>query len=118
MNKRIGTYSWWCLRHYGEYVHLIKFDLDRRFKEAGAFSAKVNLPAVVDEGYVLYPPRRSQFVQTAAGRWIAQTAVEAAIAANRWGILAEGYFRPNTLSWTDEREIAFIQQLNQRILNS
>ena len=117
-NLDVERYDWWCFRHYSEYVKLIKFDLERRFKEAGDFSAKVNLPAVVDEGYVLYPPRRSLFVQTAAGRWIAQTAVEAAIAADHWGILTEGYFRPNTLSWIDKREIAFIQQLNQRILKS
>jgi len=117
-NLDVERYDWWCLRHYGEYVPLMEFDLQQRFRAAGDFSAKVDLPAVVDEGYVLYPPRRSHFVQTAAGRWIARTAVESAIAANHWGILAEDYFRPNTLSWNDEREIASIRELNQRIIES
>ncbi|MHB0859155.1 MAG: hypothetical protein ACYC5M_16505 [Anaerolineae bacterium] len=114
-NVDVNKYDFWCLRHFGEYAESMRYQLQERFREAGEVARRVGLPAVVDEGYVLYPPRKSQFVDTAAGRWIAQTAVEAALANDHWGVLPDGYFRPNTINWNDQRQVAFIRDLNRTI---
>ena len=111
-------YDWYCLRHYSEYVEWIKAELKSRMKMAGDFAKEADLPLVVDEGYNFYPPLNSQYIQTAAGRWVFQTAVEEATANNHWGIMPTGYFRPNTPGWADERQCAFVRTLNQRILES
>ncbi|MBM3189591.1 MAG: hypothetical protein FJZ90_12810, partial [Chloroflexi bacterium] len=90
-NLDIEKYDWWCLRHYGEYVEWIAHELRSRMKLAGDLGAKRGLPVVVDEGYNFYPPLHSEFIQTAAGRWVFGTAVEEAIASGHWGIMPTGY---------------------------
>jgi hypothetical protein len=117
-NLDMDRYDWWCLRHYGEYAEWIAHELRARMAEAGKYAAERRLPLVVDEGYNFFPPLQSQYIQTAAGRWVFGTAVEQAISTGHWGIMPTGYFRPNTPGWHDDRQCAYVRQLNDRILSA
>jgi hypothetical protein len=108
----------WCVEHYPEYRQRIKNSIETRFQAASSFARARNLPLVVDEGFILYPPLHSRFVATAEGREGEEFGVNAAIATGHWGIMLSGYFRPNTPVWKDAGQCQWARSVNARILGS
>ena len=108
----------WCVEHYPEYRQRIKNLIETRFQAALSFARARNLPLVVDEGFILYPPLHSRFVATAEGREGEEFGVNAAIATGHWGIMLSGYFRPNTPVWKDDGQFRWARSVNARILAS
>jgi len=108
----------WCVEHYPEYRQRIKDSIETRFQAASALARARNLPLVVDEGFILYPPLHSRFVTTAEGREGEEFGVNAAIATGHWGVMLSGYFRPNTPVWKDEGQCQWARGVNARILGS
>ena len=108
----------WCQANYSNCRQRVKDSIPRQFRAASSFAKERNLPLVVDEGFILYPPLRSRFVTTPDGRWGEETGVNAAIETGHWGIMISGYFRPNTPVWNDDGQSDWIRNLNRRILAS
>jgi hypothetical protein len=108
----------WCVDHFPEYEVRIKQSMEKQFRCAAAFAAARNLPLVVDEGFILYPPLHSRFVMTPEGRRGEELGVHAAIATGHWGIMISGYFRPDTPAWKDEGQCAWAHGLNAKVLGS
>jgi hypothetical protein len=108
----------WCLAHFEEYRDRIRDSAVALFGLAEAFARKRNLPLVVDEGYIFYPPLGSRFVTTPQGRWGEEVCVDAAIETGHWGVIVTGYFRPNTPVWHDDDQCDWVRGLNRRILAS
>lgn len=113
-----GKYDAWCQTHYDEHRECIRHSIIDGFRMGAEFARTHGLPAVVDEGYIMFPPLQSRFLMTPEGRWGEEIGVEAAIAHGYWGILPTGYFRPNTpLVWYDDGQCDWIAGLNHRILH-
>ena len=108
----------WCIDHFPEYEQRIKESIDKQFQCAARFARPRNLPLVVDEGFILYPPLNSRFVATPEGRRGEEVGVDAAIASGHWGIMLSGYFRPDTPVWKDDGQCAWAEKVNRRILAS
>ena len=108
----------WCIEHFSEYEPKIRQSIDMQFNCAAKFAREKDLPLIVDEGFILYPPLRSRFVTSAEGRRGEEIGVNAAIASQHWGIMPTGYFRPDTPTWRDEKQCSWIGSLNQKILRS
>ncbi len=108
----------WCIEHFPEYESRIKQSIDKQFECAARFARARNLPLVVDEGFILYPPLHSRFVMTPEGRRGEEIGVNAAIATGHWGIMITGYFRPDTPPWKDNTQCEWAERLNKRILMS
>ena len=108
----------WCEAHYAECKSRIVASIQAAMKSAQVYAQKHNLPLVVDEGFILYPPLHSKFVTTRAGRWGEEQGVNAAIETGHWGIMISGYFRPNTPPWHDDQQCDWARDLNNRILRS
>jgi len=108
----------WCLAHHAEYKQRILDSMREKYEAAAAFARARNLPLVVDEGGIIYPPQKSRFVMTAEGRADEEAFSGYAIATGHWGILPTGYTRPDNLTWHDESQIAWLQRQNRRILET
>lgn len=108
----------WCVAHYGEYRKRIKDSIEMQFAAASKFATSRNLPLVVDEGFILYPPLHSRFLSTPEGHEGEEAGVNAAIATGHWGVMLTGYFRPNTPDWKDDRQCDWARGVNARILAS
>jgi len=108
----------WCVEHFAEYEVKIKQSMEKQFQCAAQFAGARNLPLVVDEGFILYPPLHSRFVMTPEGRRGEELGVNAAIATGHWGIMISGYFRPDTPPWKDEGQCAWAEGLNKKVLAS
>jgi len=108
----------WCVDHFAEYEVRIRQSMERQFQCAAAFAAAKDLPLVVDEGFILYPPLHSRFVMTPEGRRGEELGVNAAIATGHWGIMISGYFRPDTPAWKDQGQCAWAHELNAKVLAS
>jgi hypothetical protein len=108
----------WCIDHFPEYEPRIKESIDKQFQCAAKFARPRNLPLVVDEGFILYPPLNSRFVATPEGRRGEEMGVDAAIASGHWGVMLSGYFRPDTPVWKDDGQCAWAEKVNRRILAS
>jgi hypothetical protein len=108
----------WCVEHFPEYEKRIKQSIDSQFECADRFARARRLPLVVDEGFILYPPLHSHFVTTPEGRRSEELGVDGAIVTKHWGIMGTGYFRPDTPSWSDAGQCAWINGLNKKILAS
>ncbi len=76
------------------------------------------LPAVIDEGYIFYPPYGSRFEQSAAGRYISEAVADICIENGYWGYYLSGYTRPNTLAWRDDDHCDKIKAINEKFLKS
>ena len=114
-----AKYDAWCVSHYGERRQRIRDSVEGAFRIGAEFGRTRDLPLVVDEGYILYPPLQSRFLMTPEGRWGEETGVDAAITHGYWGILPTGYFRPNTpVVWYDDSQCDWIAGQNRRILDS
>ena len=85
-------------------------------RDWGAFARQRGLPAVVDEGYIFYPPRNSRFEESAAGRLLFEHAVDTAIEQGYWGVLLTTYCGPDQPIWTENPE--WIKKTNQLLLDS
>jgi len=108
----------WCQAHYNEYRPRIRESIENKFRIAAEFAKKKNLPLVVDEGGILYPPQKSRFVMMPEGREGEELFVNNAIKTGHWGILPTGYTRPDNLTWHDESQIEWLKSMNRRILES
>lgn len=108
----------WCVANYSQYKQSVRESLDKQFQAASEFAKARNLPLIVDEGFILYPPLHSRFVMTPEGRWGEEAGVNGAIATGHWGIMLSGYFRPNTPSWRDDDQCDWARRLNARIQSS
>jgi hypothetical protein len=82
----------------------------------GNFSRRRGIPAVVDEGYIFWPPRNSRFEESAAGRGIYEVVVQTGIEQGYWGIMLSNYAGPHQPLWKENP--AWIRKMNQRILAS
>jgi hypothetical protein len=108
----------WCIGRFPEYEKRIKQSIDKQFECAAKFARTRDLPLIVDEGFILYPPLHSRFVTTPEGRHSEELGVNAAIATGHWGIMVTGYFRPDTPQWQDDGQCGWVKGMNQRILAS
>jgi hypothetical protein len=108
----------WCIEHFPDYERQIKQSIDEQFACAKRFAMARNLPLVVDEGFVLYPPLHSRFIATPEGHKGEEMGVDAAIATHHWGVMPTGYFRPDTPQWKDDMQCNWIRKVNQKILAS
>jgi hypothetical protein len=108
----------WCLAHFAEYEKRIKHSIEKQFTCAAEFASLRNLPLIVDEGFILYPPLHSRFVMTPEGRRSEELGVNAAISTHHWGVMATGYFRPDTPAWKHDDQCHWVNGLNRRILAS
>jgi hypothetical protein len=108
----------WCVSKYPEYRQKIRDSIDHQFQAAATFAASRNLPLVVDEGFILYPPLHARFVTTPEGREGEEMGVNAAIATGHWGVMISGYFRPNTPFWMDDSQSDWARRVNRRILET
>lgn len=105
----------WCVEHYPQYRQKAKESLDKQFQAAAEFAAPRNLPLVVDEGFMLYPPLQCKYPMTAEGREGEEMGVDAAIATGHWGVMLSGYFRPNTPLWRNDSQCDWARGVNRRI---
>lgn len=108
----------WCVAHFQAYEQKIKDSMEKQFECAAKFAKARNLPLIVDEGFILYPPLNSRFVATPEGRRGEEYGVDAAIATGHWGITISGYFRPDTPLWTDDGQSEWAKNTNNRVLKS
>lgn len=108
----------WCQEQYPRYRDRIKSSITEQFHAAERFARERDLPLIVDEGFVLYPPLHARFVTTPEGREGEEFGVDAAIATGHWGIMLSGYFRPNTPFWRDDDQANWARGVNERILRS
>lgn len=108
----------WCVENYPQCKAKVQKSLDREYQAASEFARASNLPLIVDEGFILYPPLHSRFIMTPEGHWGEEAGVNGAIATGHWGIMITGYFRPNTIGWKDDGQCEWARKLNRRILAS
>jgi hypothetical protein len=108
----------WCQANYSKCRQRVKNSIEKQFQAAGSFAKERNLPLVVDEGFMLYPPLHSRFVTTPEARWGEERGVNKAIETGHWGTMISGYFRPNTPVWNDADQCDWIRGLNRRIAAS
>jgi hypothetical protein len=111
-----NRFDYWCFRNFGLEADEIQKGVVQKIKEGADLGRQMNLPVVVDEGYNLYPPLRSRFEESAAGRWISETAVHTAIEEGYWGIIPTGYFSPDEPAWHEEPQRTYLCELNEHIL--
>ena len=109
-------FDYWCFREFGREVDEVVAGVEEKIRHGARLARDRGVPVVVDEGYNLYPPLRSRFEESAAGRWICEQAVHAAIAEGYWGILPTGYFTPDEPAWTEEPQRTYLMELNEHIL--
>jgi len=111
-----NRFDYWCFKNFGAEVDEATENVIQKIKEGAALGRERNLPVGVDEGYNLYPPLRSRFEESAAGRWITQNAVHTAIEEGYWGMLPTGYFKPDEPAWLEEPQRTYMTELNEHIL--
>ncbi len=111
-----NRYDYWCFRQFGAEADSMRDCVTGKIKQGSQWARKLNVPAVVDEGYNLYPPLRSRFEESAAGRWIIENAVHTAIEEGYWGIIPTGYFAPDEPAWHEEPQRTYLCELNDHIL--
>jgi len=110
-------FDYWCFRQFGAEADGVKDALVDKIRHAATIALERSLPAVLDEGYNLYPPLGSRFEESAAGRWFTENAVHAAIEEGYWGITPTGYFAPDEPAWREEPQKTYMIELNDHILN-
>lgn len=113
-----SKYDDWCVAHFEELRPRIAQSVEERFRAGVEFARSRDLPMVMDEGCICYPPLHSRLVELPAGRYSEELAVDIAIATGHWGMLPTGYFRPNTPVWHDASQCAWVRGLNERVLDS
>jgi hypothetical protein len=109
-------YDYWMFEHFGEYAPDMTALLAGNMRAWGNFSRSRGIPAVVDEGYIFWPPRNSRFEESAAGRGICEVVAETGIEQGYWGIMLSNYAGPMEPIWNENP--AWIKKMNQRILAS
>ena len=109
-------YDYWMFEHFGEYAPEMTALLAGNMRAWGNFSRSRGIPAVVDEGYLFWPPRNSRFEESAAGRGIYEVAVNTGIEQGYWGIMLSNYAGPHQPLWKENP--TWISKMNQRILAS
>jgi hypothetical protein len=109
-------YDYWEFENFGDYSGEMSALLAGNIRAWGNYARSRGLPAVIDEGYIFWPPRNSRFEESAAGRMINEVAVETGIEQGYWGIMLSNYAGPHEPIWTENP--AWIKRMNQRILDS
>jgi hypothetical protein len=115
-NIDVDRYDYWMFEHFGEYAAEMTALVAGNMRSWGNFSRSRGIPAVVDEGYIFWPPRNSRFEESAAGRGIYQAVVDTGIEQGYWGIMLSNYAGPHQPLWKENP--AWISKMNQRILAS
>jgi hypothetical protein len=109
-------YDYWMFQHFGEYSAMMASLIKTNFRAWGKFARDKGLPAIVDEGYIFYPPLNSRFEESAAGRQLSELVVDVAIEQSYWGVVLSNYIGPSEPMWTLHPE--WIRETNQRFLGS
>jgi hypothetical protein len=109
-------YDYWEFEHFGEYSAMMTALIEGGMRDWSLFARHRGIPAVIDEGYIFYPPRNSRFEESAAGRTIDEVVVNTGIALGYWGIMLSNYAGPHEPLWTENP--AWIKRMNQKILAS
>ncbi len=109
-------YDSWMYEHYGESASMMRSLIEGHLRTWGKYARHRGLPAVVDEGYIFYPPRNSRFEDSAAGRRIFDLVVDTAMEEGYWGVMLSTYIGPHESMWTENPE--WIKKTNQRILDA
>ncbi len=109
-------YDFWMFEHFGEYAQEMTAMIAGNMRAWGNFARGRGIPAVVDEGYIFWPPRNSRFEESAAGRGIYEAVVETGIEQGYWGIMLSNYAGPHQPLWKENS--GWISKMNQRILAS
>ena len=117
-NLNNDKYDAWCVAQFPEYRPRIEASIQAAFQTALEFARPRGLPLVVDEGYQFYPPLNARLVTTPEGRFSEELAVRTAVAADYWGVLVSGYFRPDTPVWHNEGQCEWVRGLNRLIRES
>ncbi|NLX21024.1 MAG: hypothetical protein GXY55_05035 [Phycisphaerae bacterium] len=111
-----NRFDYWCFRQFGAEADGMVESVTTKIKQGADWARRYNVPAVIDEGYNLYPPLHSRFEESAAGRWVVENAVHTAIEQGYWGILPTCYFCPDAPAWHEEPQKSYITKLNRHIL--
>jgi hypothetical protein len=109
-------YDYWEFEHFGEYSGTMTAQIEGGMRDWGIFARQRGIPAVIDEGYIFYPPRNSRFEESAAGRTIYEVAINTGIEQGYWGIMLSNYAGPHEPLWTENPE--WIKRMNRKILDS
>ena len=109
-------YDYWMFEHFGDYAAMMKALIQAGMREWGEFARSRGLPAIVDEGYISWPPNNSRFEESAAVRQILEVVVDTAIEQNYWGMMITTYCAPDEPIWTENPE--WVKKSNQRFLKS
>ena len=109
-------YDFWMFEHFGQFAGTMKTLLQIGMREWGGFARQRGIPAVIDEGYIFWPPRNSRFEESAAGRLIDEVVVDTAIEQDYWGVMVSNYCGPHEPIWTENP--VWIRRVNERFLRS
>ena len=75
-----------------------------------------NQPVVCDEGYVFWPPLRSEFEVSAVGRHWHEFIVDTMLAQDYWGVMVSSYAAPGVPMW--EHRADWLMKVNDRITST
>ena len=109
-------YDYWEFDHFGQYSAMMTALIEAGMRDWGSFARQRGIPAVIDEGYIFWPPRNSRFEESAAGRTINEVVVNTGIEEGYWGIMLSNYAGPHEPLWMENPD--WIKNMNQKILDS
>jgi hypothetical protein len=102
--------------HFGQYAAVMKSLIQAGMREWGNFARQRGIPAVIDEGYIFWPPGNSRFEESGAVRYLLEAVVDTAIEQKYWGMMITALCAPGEPVWKESPE--WIRSSNQRFLNS
>ena len=107
------AYDYWMFRHFHEYEDRMTGYWKNTIQFMGQLGHDKNLPVVCDEGYVFYPPQKSQFEPNSpVGRHWIEFVVDHMLEEDYWGIIVPVSVSHDPLWATGT---TWLQRINQRI---
>ena len=112
----VDRYDYWMFRHYPEFEERMRAFWRGHVSLFGEEAARRGVPAVCDEGYVMWPPTHSAFEPSAVGRANFDFIVDHMLEAGYWGIMVSTYAFPGQPLW--EHQADWLRGIHRRIIES
>jgi hypothetical protein len=109
-------YDYWMFEYFGQYAAVMKSLIQAGMREWGNFARQRGIPAVIDEGYIFWPPGNSRFEESGAVRHLLEAVVDTAIEQKYWGMMITALAAPGEPVWKESPD--WIRKSNERFLNS
>ncbi len=115
-NLDMDKYDYWFYRHFHEYEDRMMGAWKNSFQLMAQLGRERNLPVVCDEGYVFWPPLKSEFETSAVNMRWHDFIVDRMIEQDYWGIMVSTYTQPSCPMWKHRAD--WMKKVNDRITTS